>query len=157
MAYCLRSEANEGCVFTGVCHSFWGVWGGGGWHEMHHGIGHMVTWSPPGGLHPGVVCPPGKADPLQEGRPPTRLHPQRKGDPPREYGQWRAVRILLECILVYITGDRLGYRLGFGFQTHWLHCTVENISQTRTPTSYFCTGQESESVSESVFGNVNEP
>ena len=30
--------------------------------------------------------------------------------------------------LIYIDGDELGYRLGFGFETQWLHCTIQNIS-----------------------------
>ena len=45
-----RNEASEGYVFTGVCHSLCS--GGGRWHQMHHGIGHMVTrgrWSGPTG------------------------------------------------------------------------------------------------------------
>ena len=38
--YRLRSIASEGYVFTGICLSNFG----GRWHEMHHGIGHMVWW-----------------------------------------------------------------------------------------------------------------
>ena len=61
--------------------------------------------------------------------------------------------------LIYIDGDRLRSR--FGFQTQWLHCTTQNISHCSDsdsdPTPYFCIGQESESVLESVSNNVNEP
>ena len=46
-------------------------------------------------------------------------------------------------------------------KNQWLHCTVQNISQTQTQilTPYLCVGQESESesVPKSVSGNVNEP
>ena len=51
------SEASEGYVFTGVCHSV--TEQGGRWHQMHHGIGHMVTgrrWSAQGEM----VCPGGE-------------------------------------------------------------------------------------------------
>ena len=50
------------------------------------------------------------------------------------------------------------YGLGFGFQTKWLHCTMQNmfIAQTQAPipTPYFCIGQESnaESISKSISG-----
>ena len=30
-------------------------------------------------------------------------------------------------LLIYIVGDGLGFRLRFEFQTHWLHCTVQNM------------------------------
>ena len=94
--------------------------GWGRWHQMHHGIGHMDTslplvtssightWSsppsppvrhgylPPPPVRPGHLPPP----------PPVRTaHP-----PPRKYGQWRAVRILLECILVLYYFVRNVYR-----------------------------------------------
>ena len=29
--------------------------------------------------------------------------------------------------LIYIDGDGLRYRLGFGFQTQWVHCTMQNM------------------------------
>ena len=59
-----RSEASEGYVFTGICLS---NSGGGMWHQMHHGIGHMVT---------GGVVVRGQPSPL----PPDRDHPP---PPPR--------------------------------------------------------------------------
>ena len=63
--------------------------------------------------------------------------------------------------LIYIDGDKLGYvlGLGFGFQNQWLVILyyAKHVHIAQTP--YFCTGQESksESVPESVSGNVNEP
>ena len=45
------------------------------------------------------------------------------------------------------------YRLGFRFQTQWLHCTMQNMFILHR------LGQESKykSVPESVSGSVNEP
>ena len=91
-----RSEASESYVFTGVCHSLH-IWGGGEvWHQMHHGIGHrgeMEVWPGWGGGGGRCLvrgddtspCPPG-----------SDLHPT-----PTTVNA-RAVRILLECILVEI-------------------------------------------------------
>ena len=55
--YRLRSEAREGYIFTGI--SLFNF--GGGWHQMHHGIGHMVTplVSPPPWSDPVTPSPPG--------------------------------------------------------------------------------------------------
>ena len=59
--------------------------------------------------------------------------------------------------LVYIAGDGLGYGLGFGFQTWWLHCTMQNLftlHRLGLGSLLFCIGQESEweSVTELLQG-----
>ena len=65
--------------------------------------------------------------------------------------------------LIYIDGDGLGYGLSSDSQSdgYIIHYYTFYIAQTWIwiPTPYFCTWQESESesVSESVSGNVNEP
>ena len=68
-----RSEAREGYVFTGVCHS---VTLGGVRYQMHHGIGYMVTG---GGHHsPGhylLVRPGHHPSCSLHGHPPPSYHP----------------------------------------------------------------------------------
>ena len=76
-----HSEASEGYVFTGVCHSL----STGGWHQMHHGIGHMIT------PHPMSHSPHHPMSP-----PIIQCSPTTPGTTVNS----RAVRILLECILV---------------------------------------------------------
>ena len=58
--------------------------------------------------------------------------------------------------LIYIAGNGLG----FGFQTQWLRCTVHKLftlHRLGLGSLLPIIGQESESVPESVSGNVNEP
>ena len=90
------SKASEGYVFTGMCHSFYVMNGGGGGVCLFPKCitGHMIILA--GGVCPrgwgvfplgGGVCPPGKADPPkkadhQEGWPPQEDRPTRKADPP---------------------------------------------------------------------------
>ena len=99
-----------------MCHSFYQPMGGLPLPIMHHwpcdNIGGGWGVCPP--HKEGRPPPPNKAVP-QKGRPPGRQtpppqvgRPPGKADPPgrqtispREYGQWRMVSILLECILVF--------------------------------------------------------
>ena len=39
---------------------------------------------------------------------------------------WAVTVVTKALRFSYIVGLGLGYRLRFGFQTHWLHCTVQN-------------------------------
>ena len=108
------SEASEGYVFTGICHSV--TKQGEMWHQMHHGIGHMVTGrggdgqrstTPPDRTHPPTRLdhhPPGKHLPpyLDNTSPPP---PDNTSLPIIHTGSTvngRVVCILLECTLVTV-------------------------------------------------------
>ena len=73
---------------------------------MHDGIGHMTPpgQAPPLGRYPLSLdrCPPGQVHPLWAGTPPGRHPPGRytPGRYPPTMVNERAIRILLECILV---------------------------------------------------------
>ena len=58
-----RSEASEGYVFTGVCYSVTEQ-GAEVWHQMHHGIGHMVR---------GRCCPEGGVETTPPPRPGSKI------------------------------------------------------------------------------------
>ena len=88
-------------------------------------------------------------------------------DPPppilQDIDNKRTVRILLECILVYIGRDGLGRQI-----RKWISNPMDTLyyaelftlqTPTRIPTPYFCIGQapESESVPVSESGNVFKP
>ena len=121
-----RSEASEGYVFTGVCHSFCSTPGRGGeWTTVwttpppHLGPGHI---SPPPRLGPGDIQqppphtwitvwttpPPPTWITVWTTPPPPPPHlgpghisPPGHNIPPTGSMRGRAVRILLECILVW--------------------------------------------------------
>ena len=87
----------EGYVFTGVCLST------GGerrppWQGDPHPLARRPPWQgdPQQGEPPGRETPPARRPPWQ-GDPPANRHPPGKETPPLNV---RAVRILLECILV---------------------------------------------------------
>ena len=58
-------------------------------------------------------------------------------------------------VLDFWWGYRLGYRLGFGFQTRWLHCAMQNMFTLHRPGPGSLL--ESKSVPGSVSLNINEP
>ena len=75
---CFYRPRSEGYVFTGVCHSICSTGrGGGGWHQMHHGIGHMVTGAGGGGQSSTTSPRTGPTTPPWTGTttPPDRDHP----------------------------------------------------------------------------------
>ena len=80
-----RSEASEGYVFTGVCHSFCSTGEGGRWVTPK-----VIT--PPSPSKDQVTTPPPPPGTRSQHLPPS---------PPTRTMRRRAVRILLECILVY--------------------------------------------------------
>ena len=95
------TKLGQGYIFTGICHSVHA--GGGGWS----------TWA---GTPLGIrYTPQDQVHPLEPGTPPPQdqVHPSGPGTPPSgpgtspeqcmlgDTGNKRAVRILLECILVF--------------------------------------------------------
>ena len=106
-----KRSLGQGNIFRSVCHEFCPQGGRGEYLGRYNppGPGTLPGAStPPGpGTPPlGQVHPPGQVQPpLGPGTPPGQVHPWDKVHPPEQCmlgdtGNKRAVRILLECILV---------------------------------------------------------
>ena len=102
-----RSEASEGYVFTAVCHSFCSTPGGGRWATPM--VNHLPpldnsTYPPPPPWTTAPTPPPGQQclppSSGQQHLPPPPLLDNSTYPLPPSTVNWRAVRILLECILV---------------------------------------------------------
>ena len=88
-----KRSLGQGNIFTPVCHSV---------HGQVHPPGRYTPWNrytPQTRYPPGQVHPLGRYTP-QVGTPPDQVHPLDQVHPPGDTGNKRAVRILLECILV---------------------------------------------------------
>ena len=132
-----RSEASEGYVFTGVCHSVTKRGGGRCSDLVRGGKVDVLTWSSTPPLGPGHLPPP-----LGPGHLPPPPGPGHLPPPPPETTRRRAVRILLECILVLFIlpasdvdlKSKLPMRVGGGLNSNLMSKLTMNIFIFRGPT-----------------------
>ena len=115
------SEASEGYVFTGVCHSFCSTPGGGGgmWHTKCNMGPAQNVYPPPGTRSECLPLPPWdqvrmSTSPLGPGQNVYPPWDQVRMSTPPQTTRRRAVRILLECILVNIRFKQSEFSKIFG-------------------------------------------
>ena len=148
--YLPRSVASEGYVFTGVFHSFCPQGRGLPLSRLHHWshdhTGGSALLDGRGGADPHRQTPPPPPNTYIGRPPPPILPPPPRRQRNREYGQWWAVRILLECILVDITftfdhfkglltwyGCDCDFYIGANSMQVFKHCHCNSKSKPHTP------------------------